>query len=288
MSGRRHRYLLATYRRAEAASDVGYFRDVGSTSDVRLKLWYNSRSTSSLRLAIFTKTSETKSNTCERRWGNFSVQQNTSDVWLKYPYILCEGVNRIWNYLNVNIKLDGSLETGSFLFQSTPTVYIPMVCSNWGTRKRLHRKFETCYICKLISRLTITEWRPTIGGWVQFSFNMPIYSLLSSLKIIQPTFHFTPKLIGPVRSCAILTTRRAYSPEAMSAHWTNRLPSLSISDLIVHCLWYKLSWVNQDPPSKQNKTIVAYNINAMLANVEDVGPALYNCYTNVLCLLGSV
>ena len=44
-----------------------------------------------------------------------------------------------------------------------------------------------------------------------------VYSLISSLQTYHPTLHLTP-----VRSCAISTTRRAYSPAAVSVHWTYR------------------------------------------------------------------
>ena len=48
------------------------------------------------------------------------------------------------------------------------------------------------------------------------------YSLIWSLKTYHWTLHFTPLVTGPVHSCAISTPRGAYSPAAVSAHWTYR------------------------------------------------------------------
>ena len=48
------------------------------------------------------------------------------------------------------------------------------------------------------------------------------YSLISGLNTYHRTLHFYPLVIGPVHSCAISTLRGAYSPAAVSAHWTYR------------------------------------------------------------------
>ena len=41
-------------------------------------------------------------------------------------------------------------------------------------------------------------------------------------KHLSSDFTFYPLVTGPVHSCAITTPRRAYSPAAVSAHWTYR------------------------------------------------------------------
>ena len=54
--------------------------------------------------------------------------------------------------------------------------------------------------------------------------NVQVYSLISSLKSedLSSDFTFYPLVTGPVHSCAISTPWRAYSPAAVSAHWTYR------------------------------------------------------------------
>ena len=60
----------------------------------------------------------------------------------------------------------------------------------------------------------------------------------------------------------------------MSAHRLRRWDNI-IATFVAWCV------VNVDPTQSKH----FYNINA---NVFDVGPTLYKCYTNVLCLLGSI
>ena len=48
------------------------------------------------------------------------------------------------------------------------------------------------------------------------------YSLISSLKTGSSDFTFYPLVTEPVHSYAISTPRGAYSPAAVSAHWTYR------------------------------------------------------------------
>ena len=76
-------------------------------------------------------------------------------------------------------------------------------------------------------------------SYVKGKVKVRVYSLISSLKIHHPTLHFYPLVTGPVHLCAISTPRRAYSPAAVSAHWTYTLPSLSYQVLIF--TWAKWS-----------------------------------------------
>ena len=66
-----------------------------------------------------------------------------------------------------------------------------------------------------------TTWKyDLIVRWTTsfLKVKVQVYSLISSLKTYHPTLHLT----GPVHSWAISTPRRAYSPAAVSAHWTYR------------------------------------------------------------------
>ena len=69
---------------------------------------------------------------------------------------------------------------------------------------------------------------------------MQVYSVISRLKTYHPTLHFTPLVTGPAHSCAISTQRRAYSPAAISAHWTYR----------THCHLYP-TWFSFLPESSE-------------------------------------
>ena len=69
---------------------------------------------------------------------------------------------------------------------------------------------------------------------------MQVYSLISSLKTYHPTLHFTPLVTGPAHSCVISTQRIAYSPAAISAHWTYR----------THCHLYP-TWYSFSPESSE-------------------------------------
>ena len=52
---------------------------------------------------------------------------------------------------------------------------------------------------------------------VKVKVRVRVYSLISS---ISSDFTFYPLVTGPVHSCAFSSPRRAYSPAAISAHWT--------------------------------------------------------------------
>ena len=69
---------------------------------------------------------------------------------------------------------------------------------------------------------------------------MQVYSVISRLKTYHPTLHFTPLVTGPAHSCTISTQRKAYSPAAISAHWTYR----------THCHLYP-TWFSFSPESSE-------------------------------------
>ena len=86
---------------------------------------------------------------------------------------------------------------------------------------------ERCIYCfwgELREPKKIADWKKIMQGhrghrrvkWELdqgLKVKVQVYSLISSLKTYHPTLHFTP-----VRPCAISTTRRVYSPAAVSVH----------------------------------------------------------------------
>ena len=70
------------------------------------------------------------------------------------------------------------------------------------------------YKCLVIER---TKPRITILYMFQLLNKICLYK-----KDLSSDFTFYPLVTGPVHSCAISTPRGAYSPAAVSAHWTHR------------------------------------------------------------------